>query len=83
MFGRHRELKTSHGLLRDYRVVRLGFEIKRTSAPGLTPSMRSALADLNLTRLDVIHAGDSTFPLTKEVRAVAFRRLLDDVSPLP
>ncbi|HVC94332.1 MAG TPA: ATP-binding protein [Pirellulales bacterium] len=61
---------------------RLGFEIKRTSVPGLTPSMRSALADLNLTRLDVVHAGDSTFPLTKEVRAVAFRRLLDDVSPL-
>lgn len=61
---------------------RLGFEIKRTSAPRLTPSMRSALADLNLKRLDVIHAGDKTFPLAESVRAVAFDRLLIDVDPL-
>jgi predicted AAA+ superfamily ATPase len=30
---------------------RLGFEVKRTSSPKLTPSMRSALADLGLQRL--------------------------------
>jgi len=29
---------------------RLGFEVKRTSSPKLTPSMRSALADLGLQR---------------------------------
>ena len=40
-----------------------GFEIKRTSAPTLTRSMRSAIDDLGLNRLDVIHAGDHTFPL--------------------
>jgi predicted AAA+ superfamily ATPase len=61
---------------------RLGFEIKRTTSPNLTPSMRSALADLNLTRLDVIHAGDTTFPLDERVRAVALARLLDDLAPL-
>jgi len=61
---------------------RLGFEIKRTTAPSLTPSMRSALADLNLKRLDVIHAGDKTFPLAEKVRAVAFERLFIDVDPL-
>lgn len=61
---------------------RFGFEIKRTTAPRLTPSMRSACEDLGLTRLDVVHAGGETFPLTRSVRAVAARRLLDDVTPL-
>ncbi|MFO7691531.1 MAG: ATP-binding protein [Vicinamibacterales bacterium] len=61
---------------------RFGFEIKRTTAPGISPSMKSALADLGLTRLDVIHAGGDSFPLAPSVRAVAARRLLDDVRPL-
>ena len=61
---------------------RLGFEVKRTSSPRMTPSMRNALADLKLKRLDVIHAGDKTFPLGKKVRAVALARLLDDLKPL-
>jgi hypothetical protein len=61
---------------------RYGFEIKRTTAPRVTPSMRSSLADLALTRLDVVHAGEATFPLTGSVRAVAARRLLDHVRPL-
>jgi hypothetical protein len=58
---------------------RLGFEFKRTSSPRLTPSMRVALADLKLQRLDVIHAGEETFPLADRIRAVAFTRLLQDV----
>ncbi|MGB9004694.1 MAG: ATP-binding protein [Candidatus Aminicenantales bacterium] len=62
--------------------LRLGYEIKRTSSPRLTPSMRSALADLKLTRLDVIHAGERTFPLAERVRAVSAYRLLKDVEPL-
>jgi predicted AAA+ superfamily ATPase len=62
---------------------KLGFEIKRTSSPKLTPSMRSALTDLGLQSLDVIHAGDETFPLAKKVRAVACAKLLDDLRPLP
>jgi len=62
--------------------LRLGFEIKRTSAPRATPSMRSALSDLKLRRLDVIHAGEQTFPLEKNIRAVAITRLLDDLQPL-
>jgi len=61
---------------------RLGFEIKRTTAPGLTPSIRHALSDLRLTRLDVLHAGAETFPLAPSVRAVAAHRLLEDVEPL-
>ena len=61
---------------------RLGFEVKRTTAPSVTPSMKSALADLALTHLDVVHAGGESFPLAPSVRAVAARRLLDDVKPL-
>jgi predicted AAA+ superfamily ATPase len=61
---------------------RFGFEVKRTSAPQLTPSMRMALDDLNLRRLDVVHSGESTFPLAKRVRALAFSRLLEDLGPL-
>ncbi|HQR41227.1 MAG TPA: DUF4143 domain-containing protein, partial [Gemmatales bacterium] len=61
---------------------RLGFEIKRTSSPHLTPSMRSALTDLRLTRLDVVHAGEHTFAMSKSVRAVAASRLLKDLPRL-
>jgi len=61
---------------------RYGFEVKRTTAPRLTPSIRAAMADLHLTRLDLVHAGSETFPLGKGVRAVAAGRLLTDVAPL-
>ena len=62
---------------------RWGFEFKRTVAPRLTRSMHSALADLCLERLEVVHAGDQTFPLADTVRALALGRLLDDLDPLP
>ncbi|HVT58418.1 MAG TPA: ATP-binding protein [Thermoanaerobaculia bacterium] len=61
---------------------RLGFEFKRTDAPRLSPSIRSALADLNLDRLDVVHAGNHTFPLAERVRALSLSRLDDDLDPL-
>jgi predicted AAA+ superfamily ATPase len=61
---------------------RLGFEIKLTESPRMTPSMRSALSDLHLERLDVIHAGAETYPLDRRVRAVAIRHLLADIEPL-
>jgi predicted AAA+ superfamily ATPase len=60
---------------------RLGFEIKRTSSPRLTPSMRNALRDLKLNSLDVIHAGENTFPMADGIRAVAFSNLLEDLKP--
>ena len=62
--------------------TRLGFEIKRTTAPKVTPSMRHALKDLGLTRLDVLHAGKASFPLAKKVRAISVSHLLSDVEPL-
>ena len=35
--------------------------------------------DLGLSRLDVIHAGDHSFPLARRVRAIAGARILDDL----
>lgn len=54
---------------------RVGFEFKRSSSPRITPSMRSAMADLKLERLDVIHAGEGAFPLAPRVRAVPLATL--------
>lgn len=62
---------------------RRGFEIKRSSAPRTTKSMHIALHDLKLDRLDVIHAGDNTFPMTENIRAVSVKHLLRDIEPLP
>ncbi|MGB5874518.1 MAG: hypothetical protein WBG01_01860 [Bacteroidota bacterium] len=44
--------------------------------------MRSALNDLKLDRLYVIHAGDTTFPLHRRIQAVSITRLLTDVNRL-
>ena len=62
--------------------ARLGFEIKRTTTPRMSKSIYSALSDLKLRRIDIIHAGDETYPLAPQVRAVAFRRLLEDLEPM-
>ena len=62
--------------------TRRGFEIKRTTAPKVTPSMRHAVTNLRLKGLDVVHAGEKSFPLTQKIRAVAFSRLLTDLGPL-
>ena len=56
-----------------------GLEVKRTSSPTVTRSMRNAAEDLELDRLDVIHAGKETFPLADGIRAVAARRILEDL----
>jgi predicted AAA+ superfamily ATPase len=61
---------------------RLGFELKRTAAPRLTPSIRTALDDLQLERLDVVYPGEHTFPLAERVRALALPRLYEDLEPL-
>lgn len=58
---------------------RLGFEIKLTSSPRVTPSMKSALDTLKLTELALIHAGDKTFPLGVKTRAVAFKDILTEL----
>jgi len=44
--------------------------------------MKSAISDLKLKQLDVIHEGDETFQLDKKVRVVTLSRLLKDINPL-
>jgi hypothetical protein len=58
---------------------RVGFEIKRTTTPKVTPSIKAALDTLELQEVVVIHAGDQSFPLGKKVRSVAASRLLEDL----
>lgn len=49
---------------------RIGLEFKRTSAPAMTRSMHSALADLRLDRIFVVFPGDIRFRLHERVDAV-------------
>jgi predicted AAA+ superfamily ATPase len=58
---------------------RRGFEFKHTEAPQVSRSMRSALEDLGLDRLDVVHAGKDTFPLSKQIRALAAQDMLEEI----
>jgi hypothetical protein len=62
--------------------VRRGFEFKLTSGPRVTPSMRAAVAALDLDELAVIHAGTDSYPLAPRIRAVALTRVREDVPPL-
>ena len=47
-----------------------GFEVKRTTAPKITPSMKNSLNDLSLKKLFVIHAGEHEFDLNEDIRAI-------------
>lgn len=61
---------------------RRGFEFKRTDAPRVTRSMRSAMEQLGLTSLDIVHVGHDTYPLANGIRAVAGRDILAEIEPL-
>ena len=55
-----------------------GVEFKYADAPRLTPSMRSAMADLKLERLWVVHPGTESYPIADRVDVLA----LGDLSKL-
>ncbi|MDP2886547.1 MAG: ATP-binding protein [Ignavibacteria bacterium] len=59
---------------------RIGFEIKRTTAPALTRSMQVSLADLKLSGLFVIHAGKDLFPLAERVTALPAEKIHTELS---
>lgn len=58
---------------------RIGFEAKRTSAPQITKSLLSAIEVLGLRHAYVLHGGEKTFPLARNITAVAARRLTADL----
>lgn len=60
---------------------RLGFEFKRTVAPTITPSMRTALRDLRLDSLVVVHAGSRSYRLAPNILAIPLDRILEDIPP--
>ncbi len=57
---------------------RIGVEIKYTSTPAVTRSMRVAMQDLQLDHLYVVHPGEGTFPLAENITASG----LDAMRPL-
>jgi predicted AAA+ superfamily ATPase len=56
-----------------------GFEIKRTTTPRVTDSMRQAKDLLGLADLSLVHAGKTTFSLGAGIRAIAASRILEDL----
>ena len=71
--------RTQSGAELDLLVVkdghRIGFECKRSDAPRSTPSMKIALADLELEDLQIIYPGDRAYSLGDRLRTVPLRSL--------
>lgn len=61
-------------MLKDGR--RIGVEFKRSDAPALTPSMRTALVDLDLEALYVVYPGSRRYRLESRVEAVPLAALI-------
>jgi len=55
----------------------LGVECKRTDAPRVTPSIKIALADLELDRVAVVYPGERRYPLADRVEAVPVGELAE------
>lgn len=70
---------THNGAELDLLVVRgnerLGFEIKPTSTPKVTASLRISIDTLGLDAATVVHAGAASFPLAAGIEAVSAREL--------
>ncbi|HEY5604447.1 MAG TPA: DUF4143 domain-containing protein [Gammaproteobacteria bacterium] len=64
-WGTHQGAEIDLLLRKDGRLV--GVECKRTDAPRITPSIRTALADLNLEKVVVVYPGDKQFTLAEQV----------------
>lgn len=56
----------------------VGVECKRTDTPRMTPSIRTALSDLNLDKVIVVYPGDKRFSLSDQVEAIPLKYLASD-----
>jgi len=61
---------------------RRGFGFQHTDSPRRTRAMHSALKNLHLDRIDIVHPGPRTFVVNDRIRAVALAQLFEDVEPL-
>ena len=66
-WGTHAGAELDLLLVKDGR--RIGVECKRMDAPRLTPSIRAALADLDLDHLAIVYPGTLGYPLADRVSA--------------
>ncbi len=55
---------------------RIGVECKRSDAPKLTPSMRTAMTDIKLDHLFVVYPGERRYPLAEGIEAIPLVDLL-------
>ncbi len=60
---------------------RIGVECKRTDAPSLTPSMRTAMTDLRLDALYAIYPGEREYPLAKKITAIPLSSFITRAHP--
>ncbi len=56
---------------------RIGIQVKRADAPRITPSMRSALTDLDLDRLTVLYPGPRRYSLSEQIEVVPIAELAE------
>ncbi|MDD5370318.1 MAG: DUF4143 domain-containing protein [Anaerolineaceae bacterium] len=75
-WGTHSGAELDLLLLKDGR--RIGVECKRVDAPRLSPSMRAAIQDLELSKLLVIYPGSKPYPLAERIRVIPLARLAGD-----
>lgn len=52
-----------------------GIEAKYADAPRITPSIRSAIAELALAKVWILHPGPDSYPLDRNVEAVSIQEL--------
>ena len=59
---------------------RIGIEIKRADAPTMSPSMKSALEDLNLHRLFVVYPGAERYALSSRVEVLSLTACIAELT---
>ena len=78
-WGTHNQAELDLLILKDGR--RIGYEIKYTSTPRITRSLRIAQKDLRLDIVRVVFPGQKRFPIGEAIEAVGLETLLDDQDP--
>lgn len=63
----HQQAKLDLFIIKEGR--RLGFEIKYTDAPRVSPSMHAAAEILKLDSLTIVYPGSTQYPLTEKINA--------------
>ena len=74
-WGTHSGAELDLLLLKDGKQI--GIECKRLDAPRLTPSMRAAMNDLQLSKLLVIYPGTQSYVMAENIQAVPLNALID------